>query len=73
MESIIPDTAHSQQSSQQLAVHSNAQVTELVRLGGQLAREFAFLTVLAKYSSNLSQADLTSQYVLIRHTTQIEP
>ncbi len=35
--------------------------------------EITFLIKLAKYAGNLEQADLISQYLLARHTIQIEP
>jgi hypothetical protein len=35
--------------------------------------EITFLIKLAKYAGNIEQADLISQYLLARHSTQIEP
>jgi hypothetical protein len=35
--------------------------------------EITFLIKLAKYAGNLEQADLISQYLLTRHSTEIEP
>jgi len=35
--------------------------------------EITFLIKLANYAGNIEQADAISQYLLARHTTQIEP
>lgn len=45
----------------------------IAMLENKTDNEIIFLIKLAKYAGNLEQADLISQYLLARHSTQIEP
>ncbi|MBP9094379.1 hypothetical protein KBI23_25400, partial [bacterium] len=45
----------------------------IAMLENKTDNEITFLIKLAKYAGNLEQADLISQYLLARHSTQIEP